>query len=268
MGQVALLREGVTTVEWKNETEIDTSPIPVLEAELAALQQDYSECVDALADCQSQPQGTLWVVDPKYPLNEPYNNVKLGSIPAWQSSWGVYPTTVGDNTPKYYGLIRDLILAGADNPDTTLGHLEKAGERWFGGILGIDGPRLMKAIAWKESTHRAHFSYGDFQVGGVKKEGLDWGNWYQSFGLTQIKRSVWTGTWPWSIMSSWFMANMCGALIRMKYNGEGWNPSATRNQIWASVGGWFSGDSGTTASLEGQQYVVDVKAIYNSQPWL
>jgi hypothetical protein len=293
MGKVAILEEGVSAVQWSStellNCDAEIAQIQSLETALSDCNADFNQCQadkaacdsalsncesqkaslqTQLTQCQSQPQGTIYVPDPKYPLNEPYNNIIIKSIPAFkQPEWGVYPSTTGDNWPLYYEKVRAFLPTV---PDTTLGHIERAALRFLPpqSATGVDPARLGKAIAFKESSHKAHMAMGDFQAGGVKREGIDWGTWYQSHGITQLKRSVWTGTWPWSVLSTYLMTHFAFSIIRMNYDGQNWAPQNTQGSIWASVGAYFSGAGMTKAELESQQYVVDVKAIYNSQPWL
>jgi hypothetical protein len=92
---------------------------------------------------------------------------------------------------------------------------------------------VLRAVATRESGWRQSF-VGD---GG------------QSFGLMQVKTTVFPGTWPLARDSTAFNVDFYGAVFREYYDGQAtWLNTVSGNgaayragDFWGAVGAWFSG---------------------------
>ncbi len=113
--------------------------------------------------------------------------------------------------------------------------------RWGAAKWGLDA-RLLRAQAAAESGYRQS------QVGDV---GL-------SFGILQIKRTAWKGTWPLSQRSTAFNVDMHGAIMRECLDGKAtWLKHGYRaGDLWGCVGYYFSG---RWRAPEGDAYVSRVR---------
>lgn len=113
--------------------------------------------------------------------------------------------------------------------------------QWGAAKWGLD-LALVRAQAAQES---------DFRQSSVGDEGL-------SFGVLQIKRTIWTGTWPLTERSTAFNVDMYGAIMRECLDGKAtWLGSGYRaGDLWGCVGYYFSGRWKTP---EGAAYVRKVR---------
>jgi autotransporter family porin len=128
--------------------------------------------------------------------------------------------------------------------------------QWSAWKWGIDED-LMRAVATRESNWRQAF---------VGDQG-------QSYGLMQIKRTAWHGTWPIARQSTPFNLDFYGAVLRYYYDGQAtWLNDVSGNgahyqagDLWGSVGAWFSGRWHDT---DAENYVSAVRRAMALRPWL
>lgn len=128
---------------------------------------------------------------------------------------------------------------------TTDDIIEWAAQKW-----GID-PDLLRAQAVAETKWR------QYQVG-------DGG---RSFGLMQIKRTIWLGSHPLSERSTAFNVDLAASILRQAYDGRAtwYRPRGYRaGDLWNSLGAYFSGrwkDPG------GRAYVGRVRRQLAERAW-
>jgi hypothetical protein len=161
--------------------------------------------------------------------------------------------TGGDRLQPYY----DKITGGCYG--TTEQILEWSARKW--GFDQIGYPDLGKAMAVQESNWRQS-PKGDYECGGVRY-GIDWGCDYQSYGILQVKRSIWPGAWTQSKDSTAFNADYALAVVRMAYDGQSWHGSAIQGDLWASVAFWYSGGNPDPNGT----YATNVRHYNDSKPW-
>ena len=145
--------------------------------------------------------------------------------------------------------------------------------------------------ASQEQTPYAGYVTGDFT--GTTDELLQWSafkwgldedivratavqesNWGQSavgdggisYGLMQIKSTVWRGTWPLSQWSTPFNVDMYGAIVRQCYEGEAtWLDNGyTAGDLWGCLGYYFSGD---WYDAPAERYIVSVRRHLSEAAW-
>ncbi len=97
---------------------------------------------------------------------------------------------------------------------------------------------------------------------------------YQSYGLLQLKYSVFPGTWPMSRDDTAFNAEYVYAVIRTCY--EGWTtylsdfppiagyPRYHAGDIWGCLGRWYSGRWYNQGAID---YINSVKAYLANEEW-
>lgn len=132
-----------------------------------------------------------------------------------------------------------------DFAGTTEEIIEWAAHKW-----GFD-PDLLKAQAVAES------SWNQQKVG-------DGG---RSFGLMQIKRTIWRGSHPLSARSTAFNVDLAAAILRQAYDGRAtWYRSAgyRRGDLWGSLGAYYSG---RWRDSDGLAYVSRVQRHLAERPW-
>ena len=113
--------------------------------------------------------------------------------------------------------------------------------RWGADKWGLD-PHVLRAQAAQES--------------GLRQSRL--GDAGLSFGILQIKKTAWKGTWPLTQRSTAFNVDMHGAIMRECLDGRAtWLGHGYRaGDLWGCVGYYFSG---RWYSPEGREYVVRVR---------
>ena len=113
--------------------------------------------------------------------------------------------------------------------------------QWGAAKWGLDA-RVLRAQAAAESG---------FQQSQVGDAGL-------SFGILQIKRTAWRGTWPLTRDSTAFNVDMHGAIMRECLDGRAtWLKNGYRaGDLWGCVGYYFSG---LWKAPEGEEYVGRVR---------
>ena len=84
-----------------------------------------------------------------------------------------------------------------------------------------------------------------------------------SFGLLQSKWYFRPGTYPGTRVSTAFNLDASLAELRGCLDGLEWFGPQSRGNTWGCVGVWFSGSWGHGYD----NYVAQVKAIYNAKPW-
>lgn len=128
---------------------------------------------------------------------------------------------------------------------TTGDIIEWAAHKW-----GVD-PELLKAQAVVESSWKQ------------KKRG-DGG---RSFGLMQIKRTVWRGSYPLSARSTAFNVDLAAAILRQAYDGRAtwYRPEGYRKgDLENSLGSYYSG---RWRDAEGRDYVMRVWRELAARTW-
>ena len=165
---------------------------------------------------------------------------------------------------------KDLI-DGRGCQGTTEQILEWAAKKWgfadtpspLGGPA-LHLPDLAKAMAVQESDWRQGLQ-GDFHSGRCDWTGgpaCPYPDGYQSYGLLQVKRTSWPGSYPHSARSTAFAADYAMAAVRHYYDGASWLPSL-RGDLWGAVEGWYSG----TDDSSGDWYRAAVYDSYQTKPW-
>jgi len=86
-----------------------------------------------------------------------------------------------------------------------------------------------------------------------------------SYGLFQVKSTVWTGTLPWSQASTAYNADWAMGVWRACYEGLMHYGAQTRGDMWGCIATWWSG-RGLNAG--GQRYVHRVQADMSTAPYL
>lgn len=128
---------------------------------------------------------------------------------------------------------------------TTSEIIEWAAYKW-----GFDA-ELLKAQAIAESSWRQE-KVGD--------EG-------QSFGLMQIKRTVWRGSHPLTARSTAFNVDLAGAILRQAFDGKAtwYLPDGYRRRdLWNSLGSYYSG---RWRDAQGRRYVRRVWRHLRERAW-
>ena len=154
---------------------------------------------------------------------------------------------------------------------TTEQILEWAARKWgfadqpspFGGPA-LKMPDLAKAMADQESTWRQGHQ-GDNHSGQCNWTGgpaCPYPNGYQSYGILQVKRTSWPGSYPLSAQSTAFTADYAMAAVRHHYDGASWLPSLKGN-LWGAVEAWYSGKDDSS----GDWYRAAVYNSYQTKPW-
>ena len=141
--------------------------------------------------------------------------------------------------------------------------LEWAAKKWGFDKLGyLD---IAKAMAVQESWWYQS-QLGDYAT----NPSCDWNcpggsypSGYQSYGILQVKRTSWPGSYPLSQQSTAFNADYAMAVVRHYYDGASWLGSGTAGSIWNAVGAWYCGcgNSGTSS------YTSNVRNYYTTKPW-
>ena len=108
----------------------------------------------------------------------------------------------------------------------------------------------------------------------VRATAVQESNWVQSavgdggisYGLMQIKSTVWRGTWPLSQLSTPFNVDMYGAIMRQCYEGEAtWLGNGYEGgDLWGCVGYYFSGD---WYDPPARRYIVSVRRHLSEAAW-
>ena len=89
----------------------------------------------------------------------------------------------------------------------------------------------------------------------------------RSFGILQIKRTIWRGSYPLSARSTAFNVDLAGAILRQAYDGRAtWfrRDGYGSGDIWGSLGAYYSGrwnDAG------GRAYVSRVRRHHAERSW-
>ncbi|MGH3828919.1 MAG: hypothetical protein ACRDRS_00485 [Pseudonocardiaceae bacterium] len=86
-----------------------------------------------------------------------------------------------------------------------------------------------------------------------------------SYGLFQVKSTVWTGTLPWSQKSTAYNADWAMAVWRACYEGLMYYGPQSRGDTWGCVGGWWSGDG---PDHGGASYERRVQSVLSTEPYL
>src|SRR5439155_12894736 len=145
---------------------------------------------------------------------------------------------------------------------TTEQILEWAAKKW-----GFD-PDLAKAMAAEESSWNQAMQ-GDNATNPSCAWNCPGGSYptgYQSYGILQVKRTSWPGSYPLSEQSTAFNADYAMAAVRYHYDGgsSSWLGNGARGEIHNAVGGYYCG-CGYTGSGE---YATAVFEYYESKPWV
>ena len=112
---------------------------------------------------------------------------------------------------------------------------------------------LIRAEAHHESSWRQS-AHGDIGNG-------------ESYGLMQIKSSVWRGSYPLSSQATAFNVDLYGAILRHCYDGkETWMASRgyTAGDLWGCVGWYYSGGWKNEGAI---RYSDGVRADLANRPW-
>jgi hypothetical protein len=194
---------------------------------------------------------------PAYPeirvANTKYNNTQAPKLDPAHRNW---ITGFGPYYDKVDGL-------GCVN-GTTEQILEWAALKWGLDKLPTGSKDLVKAAAVQESDWYQRVrgdSEACTQNWCFPSPGF-YGNTYQTYGLTGIKRTAWAGTWDKSHTSTAFAADFYGAGIRAYYDGAiTWAPG-TKGNLDRAIGAWFCGcDTGSGA------YTADVRRYLAEKEW-
>lgn len=87
-----------------------------------------------------------------------------------------------------------------------------------------------------------------------------------SFGIMQIKKTIWRGTHPLSAVSTAFNLDLCGAILRHVYDGEAtWlgDEGYEAHDLWGSIGYYYSGhwyDDGARAKIRSVKRALEERA--------
>jgi hypothetical protein len=165
----------------------------------------------------------------------PMDPAKFRGPPAWR---------------PYYERIR------GDFTGTTERILEWAARKWGFDELGY--PDLAKAMAHQETNWRQSAS-GDYEEGNSEFPGPA----FQSYGITQVKRTAWPGSYPNSAESTAFSADYTMAVIRSHYDGAQHLGAGTKGNLRNAVAAWFSGKPYDGDSA----YAKKVFGYNQSKPW-
>lgn len=120
--------------------------------------------------------------------------------------------------------------------------------RWASCKWGFD-PEVTRAQAVQESDW-VQSARGD---GGV------------SYGLMQIKSTVWSGTHPWSEYSTAYNVDWSLGLRRACFEGYLYGEHGSRGDLWGCVGAHFSGQWRDPDALD---YIDSVQGHLDRRPWL
>ena len=154
---------------------------------------------------------------------------------------------------------------------TTEQILEWAARKWgfadqpspFGGPA-LKMPDLAKAMAVQESDWR-QWLQGDNHSGQCAWTGgsaCPYPDGYQSYGILQVKRTSWPGSYPLSAQSTAFAADYAMAAVRHHYDGASWLPSL-KGDLWGAVEAWYTGKN----DASGDGYRARVYNSYLTKPW-
>jgi hypothetical protein len=163
-----------------------------------------------------------------------------------------------------------------DCQGTTEQILEWGARKWIPpdvdvGVAHSDGSRasyldVVKAVAVRESRWEQDAA-GDSEVDRYCWTGpppsLCWPTGNQSFGITQIKRSVWVGSYDESVQSTAFNVDYWGMVWRNCYDGSSWQKDKPKGDLWACVSMWFSGNDPDPNS----DYAREVKRVLRTREW-
>jgi len=86
-----------------------------------------------------------------------------------------------------------------------------------------------------------------------------------SFGLLQVKSTVWTGTYPWSALSTAYNADWAMGVWRACYEGLMYYGPESRGDLWGCVGAWYSGDWHDSGA---ERYIHRVRNDFDTTPYL
>ncbi|MGH3846072.1 MAG: hypothetical protein ACRDR6_23685 [Pseudonocardiaceae bacterium] len=86
-----------------------------------------------------------------------------------------------------------------------------------------------------------------------------------SYGLFQVKSTVWTGTLPWSQTSTAYNADWAMGVWRACYEGLMYYGPQSRGDTWGCVGGWWSGHG---PAAGGESYERRVQSELSTAPYL
>ena len=147
--------------------------------------------------------------------------------------------------------------------------------QWVACKWGID-ENIVRAEAVAESGWHQSF-HGDYtnNLADCPPEAWDGSGCYQSYGILQLKYSVFPSAWPMSRDDTAFNAEYVYAVIRTCY--EGWTtylsdltpvagyPRYHAGDIWGCLGRWFSGGWYNQDAIN---YINIVKSHLTNQEWL
>ena len=202
---------------------------------------DSANCAGVPAYPEIRPENSVANQTPGHPPNPAYRD--------WHALPGLGP---------YYDRINGQGCLG-----TTEEILEWAAKKWGFDQLGY--PDLAKAMAVRESGWQQS-AKGDYESGTCSWcvpgfPGYD----HQSYGILQVKRTSWPGSYPLSAQSTAFSADYAMAGVRYHYDGGSspWLGDGARGDIRNAVAAYYCGCGYNGAGW----YASEVFKYYDAKPW-